>query len=280
MKVTIENFPFRQRFGEELGLKAIKDAGFDGVDYSFNDDGKGNPIDLSNHIEKAKQVKGYLDKYGLICKQAHAPFCLSASDELSLDNKNFSDMVKTFEFASIIGCEIVVVHSIKLPPEEDFYKYNYNYYKTLEPYAKKYGVKIAVENLVNSIFWRPNILSQFIRQLNSKVFCACIDVGHAMLMGIPPEEYILGMDEGIIGCVHLHDTDGKIDRHWAPYQGIQNWENTVKALVDRGFTGEINLEVIRPFDALPNELQLPFLKYVAEVGKYFAEKFKTLKNGK
>lgn len=278
MSITIENFTLRQKFGEEQALKIIKDAGFDGVDYSFNDDGKGKSIDLSNHIEKAREVKGYLDKYGLVCKQSHAPFAFSFEDELSIENENFSDMVKTFEFASIIGCEIVVVHSIKLPPEEDFYKYNYNYYKALEPYAEKFGIKIAVENLVNSIFWRPNILSHFIRQLNSKVFCACIDVGHAMLMGMPPEEYILGMDKGVIGCVHLQDTDAKVDRHWIPFHGEQNWDNIMKSLSEYGYDGEINLEVIRPMIDMPNELCLPFMKYTAEVGGYLEKTFELYKN--
>lgn len=268
MIISIEHFPLVQKFGEETALKMIKEAGFDGVDYSFNADGKGNAIDLSNHIVKAKEVKALLNKYSLTCYQAHAPFVFSIEDEFSETNKNFLDLVKSLEFASIIGCKIMVVHTIKLPPESDFYECNYNYYKALEPYAKKFGVKIAVENLVNSIFWRPNRLSHFIRQLDSDVFCACIDVGHSMLMGMPPEEFILGMDKGLIGCVHLHDTDAKVDRHWAPYHGEQNWENIMKALAEYGYKGDINLEVIRPLITMPNELCLSFLKYVCAIGKH------------
>ncbi|MBE5743680.1 MAG: sugar phosphate isomerase/epimerase [Clostridiales bacterium] len=278
MSITIENFTLRQKFGEEQALKIIKDAGFDGVDYSFNDDGKGKSIDLSNHIEKAREVKSYLDKYGLVCKQSHAPFSFSLCDELSLENKNFSDLIKSFEFASIIGCKIVVVHSICLPPEIDFFEYNYNYYKALEPYAKKYGIKIAVENLVNSIFWRPNRLSHFIRQLDSSVFCACIDVGHSMLMGMPPEEYILGMDKDLIGCIHIHDTDAKVDRHWMPFHGEQNWDNIMKSLADYGFNADINLEVIRPLNTMPEGLMFPFVKYAVEVGRYLEKTFESYKN--
>ena len=272
MKVTIEHFTLVQHFGEEKAFELISKAGFDGVDYSFNSDGKGNSIDFTNHAQKAKEVKALLDKYNLVAPQAHAPFALSFNgnyeETFSMDNKDFSDVVKSLEFASIIGCEAVVVHSIKLPPEIDFFECNYNYYKALEPYAQKFGVKIAVENLVNSIFWRPNRLSHFIRQLNSPVFCACIDVGHSFLMGMPPEEFIAGMDPDLIACVHLHDTDAKVDRHWAPYQGDQNWEKTMKALADYGYKGDINLEVIRPLISLPKELQLPFLTYCRAIGEH------------
>ncbi|MBQ9485713.1 MAG: sugar phosphate isomerase/epimerase [Clostridia bacterium] len=277
MKLSIEHFPFRNRFGEEKALEMIKKAGFDGVDYSFNALGNGTAIDLSDHIIKAQKIKKMLDGLELSCTQAHAPFCLKYGIKFNNNEKDFADMIKSIEFAGAIGVKQIVVHSIKMPENSDFFDYNFDYYKSLEPYAKDCGVQIAVENLVNSIFWKPNRLSQFIRLLDSPVFCACVDVGHAMLMGTPPEEFISGMDKGLLKCIHIHDTDGKVDRHWIPYQGVQNWDNIIKALADYDYNGEMNMEIVHCFDNLPDELYFPLLCYTAKVGKMLVNKFKEYK---
>ncbi|MBQ9734950.1 MAG: sugar phosphate isomerase/epimerase [Clostridia bacterium] len=280
MNITIENFPFRDKFGDEKAFKMIKDAGFDGVDFSFNaldSDGNWGSIDLSNHISTAKEQKKMLTDCGLSCTQAHAPFAFKYGEKMDESNKNFLDIVRSFEYASIIGAKIVVVHAVKLPPDVDFFVYNYNYYKALEPYAKKYGVKIAVENLLNSKFWLPAKLCGFINTLDSDVFCACVDVGHSEIVGVASENFISGMESGKILCVHLHDTDGQLDRHWIPFQGNHNWTNIMKALAEYGFNGDVNLEVIHSFDNLPDELYPAMLSYTATVGKYLKkllEKYK------
>ena len=277
MKITIEHFPMRLRFGEEKALKMIKDAGFDGVDYSFNELGNGQAIDLSDHENNAKKVKALLDDLGLSCSQAHAPFRLPYDTKFDMSDVHFADTVRSFEFASVIGAKDVVVHCIPMPDNTDFYGYNYDFYKSLEPYAKDCGVNIAVENLVNSIFWRPKTLSHFIRMLDSPVFCACVDMGHAMLMGLPPEDFVAGMDKGVMKCIHVQDTDGKVDRHWIPYQGVHNWDNVMKALAEYGYEGNLDMEIIHAYDALPDELMLPALEYTAKVGRYLADKFESYK---
>ena len=277
MKISIEHFPMRQRFGEEKALKMIKDAGFDGVDYSFNELGNGQAIDLSNHTAKAKKVKKLLDGLELDCTQAHAPFGLKYGVKFDMQDKQFADTVRSIEFSSILGVKEIVVHSIFMPDNTNFFDHNYGFYKSLEPYAKDCGVQIAVENLVNSIFWKPNRLSQFIRMLDSSVFCACVDVGHSMLMGTSPEEFISGMDKGVMKCVHIQDTDGKIDRHWIPYQGIQNWDNIMKSLAEYGYNGALDMEIVHAYDNLPDELCFSALKYTADVGKFLAAKFEKIK---
>lgn len=284
MNLTIENFLFRKKFGDQKAFEMIKNAGFDGVDFSFNellDDGSFGCIDLSDYKAKAKQQKDFLDAFGLSCSQAHAPFdhkyyssCIDKNGTL------YKNIISAIKASSIIGIKTLVVHALRVDVGQDFLSCNLEFYKSLEDCAKDYGVKIAVENLVSSIFWQPNQLSQFIRQLDSPVFCACIDVGHAYLTGVQPEKFIAGMDKGVIECVHLHDTDGKFDRHWIPFYGEQNWDKTIKALADYGFNGDMNLEVIHTFDNLPLELYAPTLEYVAKVGKYLKEQFIKYKNQK
>ena len=97
MILSMEHFPVRAKFGEEQTFKMLKDAGFSGVDYSFNAWGDGTSIDLENHIEKAKETKRLLDKYGLVANQAHAPFFFKYGEEMSLENKNFLDIFRIMD---------------------------------------------------------------------------------------------------------------------------------------------------------------------------------------
>ena len=281
MKITIEHFPIRMRFGEEKALKMIKDAGFDGVDYSFNQLGNGQAINLSDHLKKANAVKRILDDTGLFCSQAHAPFGLQYGVKFDMDDNRFADTVRSIEFASVLGVKQIVVHTVYMPENADFFACNIDFYKSLESYAKNCGVQIAVENLVaNPQLCKPSVLSDFVRQLNSPIFSACADLGHAMITGTPPEDFVAGMEKGILKCIHVQDTDGVLDRHWIPYQGVQNWDAVMRALADYGYDGTLDMEVIHSFDFLPDELILSALKYTATVGRFLTEKFDRYKNTK
>ena len=257
-------------------FKLIKEAGFDGVDYSFFTketlNGEWRALETDDYLNTAKTIKNLLCKHNLVCTQAHAPFTFTYADDMSLSCKNYLDLVNSIKMAAYIGASAIVVHAIKIPSDVDFFEYHYKFYKSLEPFAKECGIKIAVENLVNSIFWAPNRLSGFIRLLDSDVFCACIDVGHAQLTGCAPSNFINGMDPGVLKCLHIQDTDAKVDRHWIPMFGDNDWNAIIKALRDYGYDGDMNLEVIHSYDNLPDELLLPCLKYTASVGRYLIER--------
>lgn len=280
MLLSVSNYPIFSRLGQEQTLKMIKDAGFDAVDYAFHrldSNGEWDVIDMSNNVEKSNYIKSLLDKYGLVCNQTHAPFCFKYGDEVGVEGKKFNDIVLSLQSSAILGAKSVVVHAIKVPPQVNFTEYNLNFYKTLEPYAQKYGIKIAVENLTNPNFGSPALLNGFIRLLDSPVFCACIDVGHAELQGFAPQKFISGMDKGMIECLHIQDLDGRVDRHWFPYQGVLNWDEILKSLVDYGFDGDLNFEVTRPWIDMPEELIFPCLKYVGEIGKYMLKRIEQFK---
>lgn len=281
MILTITNAQMRYRgLSDDETFKLIKEAGFDGVDYSFftkkSLDDAWEALETDDYLTTAKEIKRLLDKHGLVCNQAHAPFKFSYGDSMSLSSKNYLDLVNSIKMAAYIGASAIVVHAVKLPADVDFLEYHYKFYKSLEPFAKECGIKIAVENLVNSIFWAPNRLSGFIRMLESDVFCACIDVGHAQLTGYAPSSFIREMDAGVLKCVHIQDTDAKVDQHWIPMFGNNDWDAIIKALADYGFDGDMNLEVIHSYDNLPDELLLPCLKYTASVGRYLIKRLKDI----
>ena len=278
MKLSVVTATYRERFGEEVALRMISEAGFDAVDFSLCDTSDRTYMLGDDYIERAEITKERLQMFGLACNQAHAPFKLLYNEAFDTSVKNYRDVVRSIEYASILGAKGIVVHAIKVPDDADFVEYNLAYYKSLEPYAKKYGIKIAVENLLNSIFWTPYKLCHFIKMLNSDVFCACVDVGHSAIIGMPPEDFIAGMDKSVMKYVHLHDTDFKLDRHWIPYEGLHNWDNITKALAEYNFDGDIELEVIHCFDHVDDELMFPMLVYIEKVGRLLIKKFNEHRN--
>ena len=81
MKLSLENYILRNSFGEEETIKMAKEAGFDAIDYSYYWLEENSEILGENYLEYAKEVKKLLEKYGLSCNQAHAPFDLKFSAE-------------------------------------------------------------------------------------------------------------------------------------------------------------------------------------------------------
>ena len=153
MKLSMESYVPVRRFGEKEGLKMIKDAGFDCVDFSFCGLDLDAPEFGEGYIEHAKEVRAHLDEIGLECHQAHAPYVMNYESTFDLSDGNFCATVRSIEGAAILGAKAIVVHTVAVPQSiEEFtmWEFNQRYYKALVPYAEKAGIKIAVENLYSS----------------------------------------------------------------------------------------------------------------------------------
>ena len=228
MKLSVENYVPRERVGELEGLKMIKDAGFDCVDYSFYWAKDEFPMYTEEYQSYARSLRAYLDSIGLRCNQAHAPFPVTSDGSLSLEDPAYRRVVQSLEAAAILGADAIIVHAAGVPAgcSDTEFDYNVKFYQSLEPYAEKFGIRVAVENLFfrdkkrNCIRGRlgsPFELNAMIKALNSPWFVACVDLGHASITGFEPEEFIRGMDSKILQALHVQDTDYLEDRHQLPF---------------------------------------------------------------
>ena len=254
MLIGVDGYIPVKRFGEEKGLEMIKKAGFDGVDYSLLGD---REVVLKGDVrESALQTKRLLDKYGLIAHQAHAPFRgFKYGDAMDLSCPAFADIVKAFEYAAIIGAPHIVVHGIRVPngfSSDDNIEYNCRFYRSLAPYAKEFGIHIAIEN-VGAACTVPFMMNEVLRRLDDPIFVALIDIGHALLFRVPPECFISAVTPGMLKGLHVQDNDGNKDQHLIPGLGKINWENVLTALADAGYDGVFSLEVIHFFEKMPEE---------------------------
>ena len=294
MLIGIDSSEVIRRFGEEKGLELIKQAGFDCVDFTFVD-----PPRLDDtYLEQAKQTKALLDKIGLICNQAHAPFrSFKYGQAMDCSNPHFLEIVRSLEYASIIGAKHIVVHGVRVPSAfgndisnpayrlyscfgtEESLAYNYDFFKSLAPYAKKFGIQIAIEN-VGVAFAAPYLMNEIIKRLDDPVFVVLVDIGHSFLFRTAPEVFISSVTPGMIKGLHVQDNDGITDQHLLPGLGQINWDNVLCALVDYGYDGDFTLEIPYLVSQMPVEATFETLALAAKISRTFVSRMDDIRKSR
>lgn len=278
MKLSMETCVLQQRYGDEKAFALLRQAGFDGVDYSFywHEDPWFVKDDYREH---AARLKAWLEAQGMACVQAHAPFNMEYGDAFEVADPHYFELVRAIECAAILGAKCIVVHALELPLEardEEFEEVNYQYYKSLQPYCREFGIQIAVENLFQvdekrkcckGMFGSPKALCGILHRLNSDCFTACVDVGHASLNGWEPENFLMDMEPQLLGAVHIQDTDYLWDRHTLPFTADFNWAAITAALKKQNFRGPMNLEIFSYLERFPDSLIPDALALAEKVGR-------------
>lgn len=286
MKLSMETYILHNMLGEEKALETVKAAGFDSVDYSFYWS-KDEDIVLGDesYINHAKNTRAMLDNLGLTCNQAHAPFDFSYGQDMDICVPEYKKIVNSIEAAAIMGAEHIIVHSIQVPFNVDVIDYNTKFYKSLEPYCKQAGIKIAIENL----FWydekshccrgrihTPELLYKILQNLNSDSFVICIDLGHAAVVGIEPDEMIKALDNKVLMALHVHDNNYANDQHLFPYHGSFDWDKIMSALKKINYQGDLTLEVFGQLSGYEADFFPDAVAYAQKIGAKLIQKFNNM----
>ena len=217
-----------------------------------------------DYRETAKEMRRIADERGVPFNQAHAPF--------GGYSEYLSDIVplfeKAFETASILGIPVIVVHPTQYKEyhedPEGIYKFNVKFYRSLIPLSKRYGVKIAIENMwsrdsktgdiIDAILSSPEEMKRMYDELaDSDAFTVCLDIGHLALTGKDLTESIKLLGKERLGALHVHDVVKNRDLHTMPGLGIVDWESVEKALADIGYEGELTLEADGYYDTMSDD---------------------------
>ena len=288
MRISIETHFFKPSVGDMDAIRMIKEAGFDCFDLSFTRKTDDEHDMLGeDYRERAIALRKYADSIGIPCNQSHAPFKPVYSDELSTENEKYLRLVRSIEAAAIVGAESIIVHRIAVPDGVDAFEYNRKFYLSLLPYAEKFGIRIAVENLFDidpvtkkicgGFLADPKEHTEFVRSLGSPWFTICLDVGHSALTGWAPEDAVAGQDPAICRALHIHDNDRITDMHVFPMSGSFDWDAICRALAKIGYAGDMTLEVIGPFEKSGTELLPDALKYGAAVARELVRRIESYK---
>ena len=278
MKLAVEIWHTVYALGEEKALALLKKSGFDAVDYSFFWQDPTNSILDDNYLERAHKTKELLAQYDLVCNQAHAPYGNSTvKNPMDVSHPGYKDIVRSMEYASIIGAKHIVVHGLNNPIEFNEVNATAEYYRSFTPYIKQFGVKIAVENLPHSgRLNNPNRMNAALEQLDPDCFVALVDVGHANLQHYAPESFIRKILPGRLQGLHIHDNHGEKDEHILPYLGDIRWEYVLEALAEVNYSGDFTFELPGFIPKYAPNMLPEALSFVAGVGRKMMEQFQAL----
>ena len=269
---------FHDVFGIKKTIEIFSASGVDGID--FNNDITEYYTDAHDEQFYCELGKFAKEKGITIC-QAHAPFPSSYENDEEKTAKRFEEIVQGMKYAAALGAPMIVVHpfihldyTVEGNPEK-LYELNLDFYRRLIPYAREFGIKIAIENIGRvSITSSPEKLNRLYDELNDEVFTICFDVGPCLLEQCDPADSIRKLGDRLVnGCTHVHDNFGETDSHTLPFYGKVDWESVMKALAEIGYKGDLNYEASGFIATVPTELYTDALKYMAKVGHYLIDRF-------
>ena len=205
------------------------------------------------------------------------------------NEKRFSVIKKNIELTALMGCKYVVIHPVfcgyadAVSPEEEK-RINIEFYTSLIPTLKKFGVVACLENMwvirngkiFGAICADFTEARDYIDELNEiageELFGFCYDFGHATLCSADIRKSVRILGDRI-KAVHLHEVDGAHDNHGMPFTGVCDWEKIFTALKEIGYNGNINFEATNAWGIFPYELREPALNLLAAIGKYLIAKY-------
>ena len=296
MKLSTSTFHIGDQKGHDYIIGLIAKAGFDCFDLNLGEAYKDleNPFNQDIYLEYIDYLLNIATKNNIECNQAHAPFPTYVNGWDEYNEKIYQAIIKAIEIAGRMKAKCLVLHPIKaksastkidtpiIPFEdrEELFNKNVDFFKTLEPHCTKYNLKIAIENmyekdndkLVASMCGLPDEHNRLIDALNSKYFVSCLDLGHAALAGVEPEDAIEQIGGERLQALHVHDNNYIKDDHQLPYLGKINWDSVCRALKQINYRGDFTFEDDRFIKMFPDDLILSAFKFMHDVGRYLISK--------
>lgn len=289
MKLSTEFFCIAEKYGDFAGAEILKKAGYDCLDYTYLRSARaliGEVALQDDYVEYAIKFRKHLDNIGMECNQAHAP---NVKGEIwDESNPTYAKVVRAMHSASIMGAKYIIVHPQNLSPYQErpvgIVNHNEKFYKTFEPYCKKFGIKIGIENvfaydgarkITRSVLGRVEELNEIAQRMDEEYFGICLDIGHTTFAGYYPHDFIAELDKGIVKCLHVHDNQLNSDNHLLPHSGYFIWRKIIQALKAHGYHGDFTYEVTNYFRRMPIELMPQALDFSVQVGRRLIKKLES-----
>lgn len=292
------------------GFEALAQAGFSCVDFSLNSYLLNSMLykDRVNDFfdRSVSELESYFrphkegaEKAGIEIHQLHMPYPIyipTISDGVN-DYLRTEVMPKSMAVCDYFGCPNIVVHGLKmnryLGSEEAEWKKTGEMLDTIAPMAKEMGITICVENLYETIAGHivegpccdarraVERIDRFNEKHHAEVLGFCFDTGHANLVGIDFEEFLVKLDYRL-KVLHIHDNDGIADLHQIPFTFTKtredkistDWDGFIRGLRRIQYQGVLSFETAPVLSSFPSALKKDALRLIARIGRHFSDEIK------
>lgn len=260
-------------------IHKCKDAGFSVLDLNLcamqrNE----SEFNADTWYERAVALREEAEKIGVTFCQSHLPYRAGNNALYSpTADEEFFKMItyRALEISSIAGARWAIAHpayanGISCEDTEAQLKANHLIFDEVVEKANNLGVGIAFENMADKNKRKfgsmATELVSLVDSFNKAVVGVCWDFGHAAIMYENQVEGIRRVGNRL-KAVHVADNWGINDDHILPFEGLNKWEEIMKALREIGFDGNMVFEV-KINNYMPDELKHHATVYCAEIGKY------------
>ncbi len=227
-------------------------------------------LDGEDWLQTVDAEKARLEGLGLTINSCHLPFrynYLDLDDPENLEAHKMS--CRALIAAERMGAKWAVVHVDKKSADmEEAIVNTVAYVKRLYADTGVKEITITVENSSHRELAVPLRAYDILKEEGYRVGF-CLDVGHANCNryheyeNVPHAVRILGER---ITMLHLHDNEGDVDMHTAPFCGTLPWEETMRALKEVGYQGVFNYEI--NWSKIPAPMTASFDQFVVDTARY------------
>ncbi len=227
---------------------AVAEAGFDGAElFRYQDD-------RYTMAAQAAAVRAV----GMEVDAVHADF--KFTNYIWFDcvcgERTYAFLEKCVKEAGSLGIPHTVVHVSSGILTPDMSEKGLERFRRLCEVAKSEGTAIAFENLRKTAY-----LDYVLGNIPDGRFC--FDCGHERIYN--GGEGVLEKNAERLACVHLHDNDGKKDRHFLPLDGVIDWRLMMSRLKAAG-VNRLTFEVFcKPdeYKSFPKEVMARAMKLLS-----------------
>lgn len=293
------------RYPEE-GFAALARAGFSCADFSLNaylDNGSIYQSSINSFFDHTvlelenlfTPHKFAAKNAGIRINQMHMPYPLflpGGNQEIN-DYLRHEVAVKSLRICAFLECPYIVVHGFKLAgylgTEEREWERTEAFLHFIAPLARELGITICMENLYDSVGGHlvegpgcdarkmAERIDRFNEGYRAQVLGFCFDTGHANLVGLDFEDFIVTLGHRL-KVLHIHDNDGIGDLHQIPYtfsrarenKASTDWEGFLRGLGRIRYDKVLSFETAPVLTAFPERMRYDVLGLIARLGEYFA----------
>ena len=259
MKIGIMTSAYTAPYGWDEGLSKMRAHGYEAADDQSFCNTDNNPLFAASEREFEAILTERRKKYeanGIEVSQTHGPWRFPIRDFTKADrDERFEKMARSVRGTAMLGCKNMIIHNLMPYGARDLSKQvvceiNAEFMGRLAEIGREYGVVINMENMpfIHQCLATCKDLLEFVKSMNTPWIRFCLDTGHAAVWNHSPADCVRLIGKNYLYTLHVHDNDGKHDRHWNPGTGVVDWEDFGKALTEIGYEGAVSLETAVPRD--------------------------------
>jgi L-ribulose-5-phosphate 3-epimerase len=173
----------------EAKLQATRQAGYDGVELSF-DGQEAAPLRLGMDKAAVEKLRATIERQGLEARSTMSGAALRDTPILNGDpairRQAVANLAAALERASWLGAGTVLVHPGQLKPEtryDEAWGWTVQVLRDLIPACERTGVGLGLENVWNKFLLAPTEMRQLLDEVNHPLIGCYLDTANMLLYG-------------------------------------------------------------------------------------------------